>query len=222
MSGLHGLAKITSELEEPFTAIRAYGALALQQLKSDVADKDDLTGVIEKMVQAVDFAKQLLQHLNADDLSANLTLAPIGLDELIGKPCQLLELSLRHFGIELRLPEMPDCQVNVDEAQIQFALIDLMKNSIESRHTESSTRPHIQLEAFLGEQSVELVVIDNGWGVPKKRQENLFEVFTPLSGIQESSLATCKLIVELNGGKIWHSDNSPTGAKFHLTLPLAT
>ena len=73
------------------------------------------------------------------------------------------------------------------------------------------------------EGDLQIVVSDNGCGVANDVKPNLFRVTRsskPLGmGI---GLAICREAIEAASGKIWHEDNSPTGANFHVRLPIRT
>lgn len=215
------LKKIVHELTQPLTTIKAYGFVASSQLDSGVYDPKVVANTVKKMVEAADFVSELLKRFSTIELAANLQFSVVDLAELIRKPCGLIEPNLRHFGIDLQIAEMPDCQVNVDAVHIQAAVINLFRNSIESRRNESDATPVIKVEASVNDEWVEVIVGDNGMGIPEEKREDLFQNGNSEGSGRGMGLSMCKEIVELHGGEIWHKDNSPAGAKFHFTLPLA-
>ena len=215
------LKKIVHELIQPLTTIKAFGYVAINQLDAGTTDAKAVSDIVSKMVEAAEFANELLDRFSSNELADSLQLATVDLAELVSKPCELVEPNLRHFGIDLQLAELPDCQVNVDAVQVQAALINLFRNSIEARRNERDANPVIKVEASLSNNWVEVVVTDNGWGIPQEKQKDLFQACDPSSVGRGMGLSICKEIIELHGGKIWHQDNSPAGAKFYLTLPIA-
>ena len=217
----HSLNKIIHELTQPLTTVRAYGFVAVNQLDSDVADAKAVADSVRKMVEAADFASELLIRFSSIELADSLHRDNVDLSELIRKPCELIEPNLRYFGIDLQLSEIPDCQVNVDAVQIQAALINLFRNSIESRN-ERDSEPVIKVEASVVDDWVEVAVSDNGRGVPREMHEDLFQKSNSSISGRGIGLPICREIIELHGGKIGHKDNNPAGAKFHFTLPLTT
>ena len=75
---------------------------------------------------------------------------------------------------------------------------------------------------------LEIVMSDNGIGIPVEHLGHIFERFHQADARLERDvsglglgLAICKRIVELHHGAIWAENNEAGGASFHLTLPLA-
>jgi two-component system sensor histidine kinase KdpD len=72
---------------------------------------------------------------------------------------------------------------------------------------------------------MEIVIEDDGPGLPHGMEEQIFEKFT--RGEKESTtsgvglgLAICRAILEAHRGKIGAEQNPQGGARFVLTLPL--
>ena len=124
------LKKIVHELIQPLTTIKAFGYVAINQLDAGTTDAKAVSDIVSKMVEAAEFANELLDRFSSNELADSLQLATVDLAELVSKPCELVEPNLRHFGIDLQLAELPDCQVKVDAVQAQAALINLFRNSI--------------------------------------------------------------------------------------------
>lgn len=72
---------------------------------------------------------------------------------------------------------------------------------------------------------VQIMVEDDGPGVPDEDKERLFNRFTQLGSRQGRrrgtglGLAFCRLAVEAHGGRIWVEDAPGGGARFVFTLP---
>jgi len=67
---------------------------------------------------------------------------------------------------------------------------------------------------------------DNGVGIPKDRQKNIFKKFyqadtsmTRNAGGTGLGLAICKAIVEAHYGKIWFESEPGIGTTFYFSLP---
>ena len=66
-------------------------------------------------------------------------------------------------------------------------------------------------------------VQDNGPGVETAYLESIFQPFVRLHGKLKAGpglgLATCRIIVERHGGRIWAESKAGAGAAFRFTLP---
>ena len=79
---------------------------------------------------------------------------------------------------------------------------------------------------LLPQQSIQIYVKDNGIGIPKEKQAQLFEISenTSTKGTEGESgtglgLILCKEFVEKHGGKIWVESDVGKGSEFIFTLP---
>lgn len=73
------------------------------------------------------------------------------------------------------------------------------------------------------EDFIDIVVKDNGRGIPKSELENVFQRFykvgTKVFGSTGLGLSIVKRIVETHGGKVWCESMEGKGSSFHFTLP---
>ena len=71
-------------------------------------------------------------------------------------------------------------------------------------------------------------VQDTGIGIPRDRQEHIFDAFTQVDGSTARrfggtglGLTICRQIVQMMGGRIWVESELGKGSTFHVTLPMA-
>ena len=102
-------------------------------------------------------------------------------------------------------------------------MTNLIKNSIKAVKPDSGV-----IEIFVGEtpNEIKISVKDNGFGIPKDKQNELFQKFyqvdTSLTreiGGSGLGLAICKGIVEEHGGAISVESRPDHGSTFSFTLP---
>jgi two-component system, OmpR family, sensor histidine kinase KdpD len=128
---------------------------------------------------------------------------------------------LSKHKVEARLP--PDLpQVPLDAALMQRVFMSLAGNV--AKHTPSGT--HLVITAREDGNQVEVSFEDNGPGLPKGREEEIFESFTR-GGRQATrrgaglGLAISRAIVAAHGGTIRaQTPESGKGARIVITLPL--
>jgi two-component system sensor histidine kinase KdpD len=92
-----------------------------------------------------------------------------------------------------------------------------------AKHTPAGT--HVTVSARAVDGAVEVAVEDDGPGLPKGREEEVFESFA--RGEQQSTrrgaglgLAISRAIVEAHGGEIRAEKGRERGTRIVLTLPL--
>lgn len=109
----------------------------------------------------------------------------------------------------------------IDPQILRTVLNNLISNAIKYTGLDGD----ILLNAVKNETTLEFVVIDNGIGIPKSEQKNIFERFyraTNASNIKGTGIGLniVKKYVELIKGTIIFESEENKGSKFTITLPL--
>ena len=129
------------------------------------------------------------------------------------------EAALEGRRIEVSIPaDVP--LVSCDGALIERVLVNLIENAAKYAPPPSS----IGIVVRKAEDHIEVAVEDRGPGLPRGREDAMFEKFT--RGDPESSipgvglgLAICRAIVGAHGGTIRAMNRDDGGARFVFTLP---
>jgi PAS domain S-box-containing protein len=129
-----------------------------------------------------------------------------------------------HLSFRNPLPAN-EALIETDREKVYAILTNLVKNAI-----KYSIRGQIEIGYTLqpteGLGELEFYVRDTGVGIPKDRQEAIFERFIQADiGNQKAQqgaglgLSITKAYVEMLGGKIWVSSEERRGSTFYFTLP---
>jgi signal transduction histidine kinase len=131
-----------------------------------------------------------------------------------------IKLLIRDRQAVITWPPLP--QISVNRMQATQVFQQLLSNAI--RHC--TTPPQISIEVDEAPGHWTFRVRDNGPGIAAEDTEKLFQPFKRLSHTDVQGpglgLATCRKIVELHDGEIWHEPNSGGGATFVFTIPKMT
>jgi signal transduction histidine kinase len=112
--------------------------------------------------------------------------------------------------------------VEADAGRIRQLLHNLIRNAIESLSETENGCVDIRLQEMElnAEHFVEIIVEDNGPGIPEDMLENLFEPYATSkpkgSGL---GLAVVKRIVEEHDGMLYAENRSEGGARIVVRLP---
>lgn len=111
-----------------------------------------------------------------------------------------------------------------DKEKVYAILINLVKNAIKYSEKGSIDFGYTKKGDFL-----EFYVKDTGMGIPKERQEAIFERFiqadiTDQSALQGAGLglSIAKAYIEMLGGDLWVESEVGKGSTFYFTLPYPT
>ncbi len=112
-------------------------------------------------------------------------------------------------------------KVDFPAAQLVAIFQNLLQNGIKYN---KSRNPLIRIWSEEFGDKVKICVGDNGVGVDPVFHEEIFQPFKTMESKSEHEsaglgLATCKAIIENNGGRIWLEHNQEGGSTFCFTLP---
>ena len=118
--------------------------------------------------------------------------------------------------------------INTDSEKLNAILANLVKNSIKYTE-EGSIELGYNLKTDTKPAELEFYVQDTGIGIPKDRQEAIFDRFIQADIANEKAhqgaglgLSITKAYVEMLGGKIWVESEEDKGSTFYFTLPYNT
>ena len=215
------LSALSHDLRTPVTAL---AGLANMLNRSDLTPEQhkELALAIEDQADAIHaLVINLLDMAKLQSGGLNLNLQWVPLEEVIGSVLRSMTSRLAKHHVTVSLP--PDLPlVHVDELLIARILSNLLENAVRYTPVDS----HITISAHLDEtassdQKMELVVSDDGAGLPIGMEEKIFERFT--RGQAESAttgiglgLTLCREMILAHGGTIHAETNVPHGARFVL------
>ncbi|MFQ3573508.1 MAG: ATP-binding protein [Thermodesulfovibrionales bacterium] len=149
-------------------------------------------------------------YINIDDVINTAYKALSSLFEKKGIPC--------FINTQLGLPT-----IRADKEKLIQVVINLMSNAL--KFTEKGK---IECKAELIGEDIVVSVKDEGIGIPKDEQENIFEKFKQVGDMITNKpkgtglgLPISKKIVEAHHGKIWVESEIGKGSTFYFSIPLA-
>jgi len=210
------LRAVSHDLRTPLTGVRtAVGALRNQTLHLSDDDRAELLETIEldtdRLARLVDDLLDL-SRLEAGAASPDQELW--SLDDVVREAVDAL-------GARARVDIVGEAPlVNVDAAQVQRVLANLIENAL--RYSPADSRVLIRITATRKEAIVR--VVDQGPGVDESELERIFEPFYRQAGDTRSGaglgLAIARGFAAANGGRVWAESRPGQGATFALALPV--
>lgn len=208
------------DLKEPLRTVTNYLQLIRSRYSGRILDAeaaglfDFAVGGAKRMHALVE---ALLDYSRTGEVGEG-TLQAVSLEPLVRDAIRNLESSISECGAEITVGELPVVRGNPLHLTQLFE--NLIGNAIKYR---SKQPPRVALTARESGQEWTFSVEDNGIGIPREYQAQIFGIFKRLHGDEYPGtgigLATCKKIVERHGGSIWVESGEGQGAKFCFTLP---
>jgi signal transduction histidine kinase len=164
--------------------------------------------------------KMLDDLLYYSNLGGNdMAISRFPLDEAISSVKQQLKTEIEEARGDVLLTTPATLKANRTEVEQIF--FNLVHNAINYQSPSNEPRVTIKLEEQ--EQQLVFMVCDNGIGIPKEHQKNIFKPFFRLHNRSKSGsglgLSICKTIIESYDGEIWYETAADSGSCFCFTLP---
>ncbi|HEY6824754.1 MAG TPA: ATP-binding protein [Steroidobacteraceae bacterium] len=215
-------AGVAHELNQPLTAIANYAHACERLLSRPQSDSESLREALRQITAQTSRAAEILRRLRALARSQQAEHAPASLNTLVTELYELLQTDAIVHGVELTLdlaPRLPE--VRVDPGQIQQALLNLVRNSLDALAGRAASGGHITIRtALTAEGEAQLSVIDDGPGVSPQAMTRIFD---PFFSTKENGtglgLAITHTIARSHGGSVSNRPNVPSGACFDILLP---
>jgi len=216
-------AGFAHEVNQPLTAITNYARVSKRMMAKDEPDLALLGQTLDKIEAQSHRASEIIRRIRRFMKKPATGKEVVSVSTLLEDTRQFAEVDMRNNagGIEVRLEEgLPD--VLADPIQVQQVALNLIRNALESTRSAGSAEPVEVSARRCGEHCVRVQVRDHGVGVDEEAEEKLFHPFhTTKEDGMGIGLATCRSLIQAQGGDIAFERPEDGGACFYFTLPLA-
>ena len=212
-SVLVGMARETAhQLGTPLSSLYGWVEL-LSERPDDPTVRDEITKDLQRLQLVADRFNKIGSQL---PLKAE-PLLPI-VEEAVGYiKRRLPQISSREVTLDFELKG--GIKINVSYTLFEWALENLLKNGIEALKGQSG---RVMLSGFESGSKVNIDVIDNGCGMPRRQWRNMFRpgFTTKERGWGLGLSLTRRIIEDVHGGRIFILDSVPDkGTTIRVQLP---
>jgi signal transduction histidine kinase len=221
------VSNLSHELKTPLTSISMF----VELLKDGRMTTDERSEALDVVGQESDRLQRIVSRMidtaRREDASTGYDLAPADLNVPVRAACERFRRIEKSPGLHLLVGLATDLPpVRLDRSAIDDALTNLLANAWKYRKGDEATIRVVTRRA--GRRRVDLLVADDGIGIPRRERKRIFEMFyradsflsrnVPGTGL---GLALVRTIVRIHRGKI-RVDGAPgAGTTFRLRFPTA-
>jgi two-component system, LuxR family, sensor kinase FixL len=217
-------AGLAHEINQPLSAIATYAQASQRFLKQPEPDIAEVVAALEQINTQALRAGEVIRRLRNFVKNREVKREAVDCSRLLEDLRMLAETDARLHNIRLRI-DADDAlpTVYADPIQLQQVVLNLVRNAIDAMADAPEDRREVVLMTRRSEDGeIEITVADHGSGLAPEATEHLFNpFFTTKSGGTGLGLAISKSIVRAHGGRLWHTPNEGSGARFHFTLPVS-
>lgn len=216
-------AGFAHEVNQPLTAIANYARVSGRVMTKEKPDLSLLHETMEKIEAQSHRASEIIRRIRRFMKKPATGKEILSVPALLEDTRQFAEVDMRNNegGIEVHVEEgLPD--VLADPVQVQQVALNFIRNALESTRAAGSSEPVEVTACRCGQQCVRVQVRDHGVGVSEEAEDKLFHpFFTTKEDGMGIGLATCRSLIQAQGGEIGYERPDGEGACFYFTLPLA-
>lgn len=219
------MSSVTHELRTPLTSIRALSEMMRDDESMEAAQRQQFLGIIVTETERLSrLVNQVLDMAKIEAGHAEWHNTAVDMRELLEQAAGGMGEVLRERGITLTL-DLPDrvAPLQADADRITQVVLNLLSNAAKYAPVG---RGRVHLSLSESPEAVQVLVQDNGPGIPAEQQAMVFERFRQVSGDEHYrpggtglGLPISRQIVEHFGGRLWLQSEPGQGACFGFSLP---
>ena len=217
------LANISHELRTPMHGILSFASFGMRRSKkSPERIEEFFYNIHQAGSRLLGLLNDLLDLSKLEAGRMEMEIQPTDLDPVLHSVVDEFRSLTSERQITVRLEGKIGCLVEADAGRLLQVIRNLVGNSVKF----GSANSEIVVRSSTSEGWAQIVVEDQGVGVPDEEVESIFDKFVQSKKTKTGAggtglgLSICKQIVLAHHGRIWAERGRTAGAAFHVELPL--
>jgi heavy metal sensor kinase len=213
------------ELRTPLASLRSIGEVSLQNSHSAEQYREVIGSMLEEVRRLTHLVDSLLAMSRTDSGQIALSFSTFPLLDLIQEVVNVVGILAEDKDQTIHIAGDGQIAVHADRGILRQAILNLVDNAI--KYSPPGTEILIEV-ATLDGQIAEIVILDQGPGIPLEEQSLIFDRFYRIdegrsrqSGGTGLGLSIAKWAVEAHSGSIGVQNREAGGSRFHVRLPQA-
>ncbi|MBA6234328.1 MULTISPECIES: ATP-binding protein [unclassified Colwellia] len=221
------LADVSHELRSPMTRLQLAVGLAQQSINKPELQKKHLARCELEVTRLNEMISDVLSLSRLENTFQKINLQTVHLDELLTDICQDCQYIADEKHILITMNNFLSLDLLADQNLLSSAFSNVIINAI--KYSPKNSEVIISMHRLIDKQqnSISIIISDNGTGVPQSTIEKLFQPFYRVdeardrnSGGTGLGLAIAQQAVLAHNGKISAKNKDSGGLSVRITLPL--
>ncbi|MCO4797005.1 MAG: HAMP domain-containing protein, partial [Amylibacter sp.] len=224
--------RIAHEIKNPLTPIQLSAERLKRKYSPMLADEDkNLSQLCDVIIRQTNDLRRIVDEFSKFARMPEPIKRPTNITKLLKDVILLFEVSSPKVNISFENP-YNDFNASMDETMINQAFTNLIKNAGEAIDSKIKSQPNItfnpeiRISIVQNKNDLEIIIEDNGIGLPTQERSRLFEPYvTNRENGTGLGLSIVKKIIEEHNGTLELLDASPFstgesfGAKMRIIFP---
>jgi signal transduction histidine kinase len=215
---------VSHELKTPLFGIQGFAQMLLDGTSGPDDVREFATEIRDNAVRLTQYADRILSEDGIQRGRVILELGEVDVHPLVESVLRSLSATTlgRHTLVNDVPTDLPPACGDQDK------IFQIMTNLVGNAIKYSPAGGRVRVYATAAHEKVEIVVEDEGVGIPVEDRTRIFERFFRVGdastrGISGTGigLSIVRGLVELHGGSVWVDDAPVQGSRFHVCLPQA-
>ncbi|ABG39514.1 periplasmic sensor signal transduction histidine kinase [Paraglaciecola sp. T6c] len=217
------LADISHELRSPLTRMQlAIGIAQQQEPSSNTKSNEQALARIEKEAHQMEhMVAQVLMLSRLDNNARDSKKQPVSFDTLLTELLADCEFEAQSQGKTLTVDIDSDAKINADEDLLTSGIENVLRNAVKYANQQ------VSFTLKIDGPDVNLVICDDGKGIPDSDLEHIFQPFYRVSSARERDsggiglgLAIASRAIAAHEGTIEARNRVKGGLSVHIRLPI--
>ena len=212
------------DLQEPLRKIRAFGSMLEQESTEGLSE--DAVYAMRAMINSSKRLSALIEDLLAYTRQSNegYIIESVKFTSLVRSVAATIACEMNIEPDAFKIFPLP--VIRSGRVPLERLFSNLLSNAVKYRSPGQKLKVQVLCEFAASGKELEIVVRDNGIGIPDSQIERVFEPFRRLCTRQEISgsgigLAICRMIATRHGWKLTARPAPDCGTDFRLSIPVS-